>query len=111
MDAIYDVRILLNHQLVFNLKAPNGMVILTSEHYHSMSALENGIESVRKNGIIKDQFQIQKNVGKHYFFLKAPNGQVIGTGPMTGSRSDLDRIIRMVMKHCTTEIVVKGDFV
>lgn len=33
----------------FNLKAGNGQVIGTSEMYSSTSAMENGIESVKKN--------------------------------------------------------------
>lgn len=33
----------------FNLKASNGQVIGTSEKYSSTSAMENGIESVKKN--------------------------------------------------------------
>lgn len=33
----------------FNLKAPNGQVIGTSEMYSSISAMENGIASVKKN--------------------------------------------------------------
>ncbi len=33
----------------FNLKAKNGQVIGTSEMYSSVSALENGIASVKKN--------------------------------------------------------------
>jgi uncharacterized protein YegP (UPF0339 family) len=33
----------------FNLVAPNGQVIATSESYESKAAAKNGIESVRKN--------------------------------------------------------------
>lgn len=33
----------------FNLKAPNGQVIGTSEMYSSFSAMENGIASVKNN--------------------------------------------------------------
>ncbi len=34
----------------FNLKAGNGQVIGSSENYDSRQAMENGIESVKKNG-------------------------------------------------------------
>ena len=34
---------------MFNLKATNGQVIGTSEHYESESARESGIDSVKKN--------------------------------------------------------------
>ena len=36
-------------QFMFNLKATNGQVILTSELYKTKASAENGIESVRKN--------------------------------------------------------------
>ena len=34
----------------FNLKATNGQVIGTSEHYEAEAGMKNGIESVKKNG-------------------------------------------------------------
>jgi uncharacterized protein YegP (UPF0339 family) len=36
-------------QFMFNLKAANGQVILTSEIYKTKPSAENGIESVRKS--------------------------------------------------------------
>ena len=36
-------------QVMFNLKAGNGQVILTSELYTSKSSAKNGIESVKEN--------------------------------------------------------------
>jgi uncharacterized protein YegP (UPF0339 family) len=36
-------------QFMFNLKAGNGQVIATSEHYTTKAAALNGIESVKKN--------------------------------------------------------------
>ena len=38
-----------NEQFMFNLKAGNNQVIGTSESYESVSARDNGIESVKKN--------------------------------------------------------------
>ena len=38
-----------NGKYFFNLKATNGQIILSSEMYESRSAVENGIESVKKN--------------------------------------------------------------
>mgnify|MGYP005664029863 CR=1 FL=1 len=35
---------------MFNLRAANNQVIGTSESYESVSARENGIESMKKNG-------------------------------------------------------------
>ncbi|SDE83616.1 hypothetical protein SAMN04487996_107139 [Dyadobacter soli] len=38
----------------FNLKASNGQVIGVSEAYESKAGMENGIESVKKNGQTQD---------------------------------------------------------
>ena len=35
-----------NNEFMFNLKAGNGEVILTSQRYNSKASAENGIESV-----------------------------------------------------------------
>ena len=81
-----------NGEFTFNLKASNGEVILTaSETYTSMSACENGIESVKKNALvgIEDQtrneslnhpkYELYKDkAGEFRFRLKAGNGEIIG---------------------------------
>ena len=43
-----------NGKHYFNLKATNGQIIGSSEMYNSVSAMENGIASVRKNAPIAD---------------------------------------------------------
>ena len=81
-----------NGEFTFNLKASNGEVILTaSETYTSLSACENGINSVKKNAgaAIEDQtreekishpkFELYKDKGGEFRFrMKAGNGQNIG---------------------------------
>lgn len=41
-----------NGQYYFNLKAGNGQIIGTSEMYTTISGMDNGIASVKKNGPI-----------------------------------------------------------
>ena len=48
-DSRYDKRIALNSQYYFNLKAGNGEIIGTSEMYTTITARDNGIESVKNN--------------------------------------------------------------
>lgn len=48
-DSRYDRRMASNSQFYFNLKAANGEIIGTSEMYTTLSARENGIESVKNN--------------------------------------------------------------
>ncbi len=49
-DGRYDRRESKNGEPYFVLKAGNGEIIGKSEMYSSASAMENGIESVKKNG-------------------------------------------------------------
>jgi uncharacterized protein len=48
-DGRYDRKTSSNGKDYFNLKASNGQIIGTSEMYESNTAMENGIESVKKN--------------------------------------------------------------
>ncbi|MFH7002908.1 YegP family protein [Flavobacterium bizetiae] len=57
-DNRFDRRESSNGKPYFNLRASNGQIIGASEMYESVSARENGIESVKKNApdsIIDDQ--------------------------------------------------------
>ncbi|CAC9973425.1 DUF1508 domain-containing protein [Flavobacterium sp. WLB] len=57
-DNRFDRRESSNGRPYFNLRASNGQIIGSSEMYESVSARENGIESVKKNAldsIIDDQ--------------------------------------------------------
>jgi uncharacterized protein YegP (UPF0339 family) len=55
-------------QFMFNLKASNGQVILTSELYKTKSSAENGIESVRKNSA-REGARLKPMRGEPYFIL------------------------------------------
>ena len=49
MAAKFELKPAKGGKFMFNLKAMNGQVILTSELYESKKAAEKGIASVRKN--------------------------------------------------------------
>jgi uncharacterized protein YegP (UPF0339 family) len=85
---------------VFNLKAGNHEIILTSEVYESKAAAKNGIESVKKNASDDGRFERKeaKN-GQLYFVLTATNGQVIGKSEMYTSASGRDNGIESVKKN------------
>lgn len=87
-------------QFKFNLKAANGQVILTSELYKAKTSAENGIESVRKNAVREDAFEIKTNSrGEPYFILKATNGQEIGRSEYYSSNSAMENGIASVKKN------------
>ena len=78
-QGFYELKVAKDGQFMFNLKAANGQVILTSELYKTKASAENGIASVQKNGVDAKNFEyrVAKN-DKPYFILKAANHQEIG---------------------------------
>ena len=50
-DNRYERKVSANNKHYFNLKASNGQVIGKSEMYESPAGMENGIASIKKNGI------------------------------------------------------------
>ncbi len=97
-----------NGEFQFNLKATNGQVILTSEGYTTKTACLNGVESVKKNAVIPERFEVKeaKN-GKPFFNLKASNGQVIGASQMYSSEATLKNGIASVAKNAPDAPVVE----
>lgn len=87
-------------QFMFNLKAGNGQVILTSELYKTKASAENGIESVRKNANREGAFETRTNSrGEPYFILKATNGQEIGRSEYYSGNSAMENGIASVQKN------------
>ncbi len=86
-----------NDKFLFNLKAGNGQVILTSQMYESKASATQGIESCKTNGILDERFE--RNTSKAdepYFNLKAGNGQVIGRSEMYSSTAAMENGIKSI---------------
>lgn len=67
----------------FNLKAPNGKYILTSEVYVEKRSALKGVESVQKNSGGERQYELRKSKkSEPYFVLIAKNSEVIGKSEM-----------------------------
>ena len=96
-----------NGEFMFNLKATNGQVILTSEGYTTKAACMNGIESVKKNCKVEARFErkVASN-GKPFFNLKATNGQVIGSSQMYASEKNMLNGLASVQKNAPDAEVV-----
>jgi uncharacterized protein YegP (UPF0339 family) len=100
MSAHYELKLAAGNQFLFNLKAANGEVILTSETYHAKESALNGIESVRTNGAHDEQFERKESTSSQpYFVLKAKNHQVIGKSQMYASASAMENGIESVKKN------------
>ncbi len=89
-----------NGDFMFNLKASNGEVIMTSQGYTSKSACQNGIKSAKSNSTDKKMF-IEETAanGKFYFNLMAANHQIIGTSQMYSSKQGRDHGIESVYEN------------
>lgn len=100
MAGKYELKNSKDGQFMFNLKASNGQVILTSELYKQKPSALNGIESVRKNAVREGAFETKTNSkGEPYFILKATNGQEIGRSEYYSGKSAMENGIESVKKH------------
>ena len=89
-----------NWKFMFNLKAGNGEIILTSEMYDTKSGAENGIDSVKVNAPLDERYEKRTSTGgAPYFVLKAANGLTIGTSEMYSSTSARDDGIKAVKEN------------
>jgi uncharacterized protein len=108
---------------LFDLKAANGEVILSSQVYSSLATCKNGIESVRQNApeaAVEDQtvegFIEEKNPkfeiylyknGDYRFRLNAKNGQVIGSGERYKSKTGCQNGIESIKKNSVDAVIVE----
>ena len=106
MSAKFEIKHSANGQYMFNLKAPNGEVILTSETYHQKRSAEEGIASVRANA--GDDSRFERKVAKDgspYSVLKAANGEVVGKSEMYSSNSAMEKGIASVAKNASEAVI------
>lgn len=92
-----------NDQFYFHLKASNGQIILQSEGYTTKANCINGINSVKKNAIHDNAYDIKPK----YFNVKSlDNGQVIGTSQQYTTEAARDNGIHSVKTNAPTAEVI-----
>lgn len=97
MAGVFELKKTSDDQFMFNLKAGNGEIILTSERYKAKASAENGIRSVQENSPKDERYdRLESKSGQPYFNLKAGNGEIIGTSEMYSSESARDNGIESV---------------
>ena len=85
---------------MFNLKAGNGQIILTSEQYSSKQAAQNGITSVVKNALDDSRIERRESrKGQPFFMLKGGNGRVIGSSETYSVPAAMENGIASVKKN------------
>ena len=97
MAGYFDLKPAANGQFMFNLKAGNHEVILTSELHKTKAACIAGIESVKKNAPVDANFtrKVAKDAS-HYFVLVAANHQTIGKSEMYSATAAMEKGIASV---------------
>jgi len=88
---------------MFNLKAANGEVILTSQMYKEKEGALEGIASVKTNVSQDARFERKtaKN-GQPFFVLKAANGETIGKSETYSSNTAMEHGIESVRKNAAS---------
>jgi hypothetical protein len=86
MAGKFEIKATRNGQFMFNLKASNGEIILTSETYKTKKGLKNGIKSVKTNAKVAAHYKVMTAKNKEpYFVLRAGNNKVVGKSEMYSS--------------------------
>ena len=107
MSAKFEIKKSKNEKFLFNLKAGNGEVILSSEMYEAKVSALTGIESVRTNAPNDQRYERKTSAkGDPFFVLKAANGQVVGQSEMYSSTSAMEGGIASVKKNAPDAVIV-----
>ena len=97
MKGIFEISKGNDGRFMFNLKAANQEVILTSQMYESKQSAQEGVSSVRENAVLSDRYEeLVGNDGRPYFVLHAANKQVIGRSEMYSSPEAMRKGIQSV---------------
>ncbi len=100
MPGTFDLKKSTRGKFMFNLKAGNHEIILTSELYETKAGAQNGIASVKTNAPSDSRYD--RRTAKDdspYFVLKAGNGEIIGKSEMYKSTSGMENGIESVKKN------------
>jgi uncharacterized protein YegP (UPF0339 family) len=104
MSGYFELHKSSDEKFVFNLKADNNEIILTSQTYTTKQHALDGIESVRKNSSKDAQYTRKQSTAKQPFFvLNFTNGETIGSSQMYASGSPMESGITSVKANGETK--------
>lgn len=107
MAGKFEIRKSDDGNFMFNLKAGNGQIILTSEQYSSKQAAQNGITSVVKNALDDSRIERrQSRKGQPFFVVKGGNGRVIGCSETYSVSAAMENGIASVRKNVADAWVI-----
>lgn len=106
MAGTFELKSSAGGKFMFNLKAGNSQVILTSETYSDKAGALAGIDSVKANA--PNDARYERKTAKDnspYFVLKAANSEPIGKSEMYSSASAMEGGIASVKANAPTATV------
>ena len=104
MPGYFELHKSTDAKFVFNLKADNNEIILTSQTYTTKQHAMDGIESVRKNSSKDAQYTRKQSTAKQpYFILSSANGEIIGSSQMYASGPAMESGIASVKENGATK--------
>jgi|SRR5581483_5427080 uncharacterized protein len=107
MKASFEIKKSANGGFIFNLKAANDQVILTSQTYQTKENAEDGIAAIRQNAPLDGRYEERVEGDKlPYFVLCAPNRQVIGRSQLYSSREAMRKGIASVKRNAPQAEIV-----
>ena len=82
----------------FTFLDKEGNKLLLSEGYKKPAGMENGIDSVLKNGTDESNYELRKTTReRHYYVLKAQNGEIIGQSGQIASEPQLKKNLQRLI--------------
>ena len=99
MKATFEIKEATDGKYLFNRKAANDQVILTSQMYENKESAKAGIASVQQNAPLEERYADRSGTdGRWYFVLVAGNRQVIGRSQMYTTHEAMRKGIASVNK-------------
>lgn len=100
--AYFELKRASNQQFMFNLRADNYEIVLTSETYTTKTGAQNGIASVRINAPLDQRHDRRTSGSQFYFVLRGANNEVIGTSERYLTRQAMENGISVVKTEAPT---------
>ena len=107
MPAKYELKQAKNKKVYFNLLAPNGEIILTSQTYAGKAGAKKGIRSVQTHCGLNNCYVVKKGKsGKEHFVLRSTNNRVIGNSQLYKSKASLKSGMASVKKSGKCKTII-----
>jgi len=106
MTGHFEIKGASDGRFLFNLKAGNGEIVLTSSLFDTKDAVAAAIATVKENAL--NDLRYERKVAKNdhpYFLLETADGDVLGRSETYSSKSAMENGIKSVMRAAPDALV------